>query len=48
MIKNEDFVIGSIDILDIRFGLLWINILLVFLKFLEIVYGNNLVVIIYY
>ncbi|MBJ6308522.1 S-adenosyl-l-methionine hydroxide adenosyltransferase family protein, partial [Staphylococcus aureus] len=39
--KNEDSVTGSIDILDIRFGSLWTNIPLAFLKSLEIVHGNN-------
>ncbi|MBO8902356.1 SAM-dependent chlorinase/fluorinase, partial [Staphylococcus aureus] len=38
--KNEDSVTGSIDILDIRFGSLWTNIPLAFLKSLEIVHGN--------
>lgn len=46
--KNEDSVTGSIDILDIRFGSLWTNIPLAFLKSLEIVHGNNLVVTIYH
>ncbi|MFD1900332.1 S-adenosyl-l-methionine hydroxide adenosyltransferase family protein [Enterococcus termitis] len=46
--KNEHILEGSIDVLDIRFGSLWTNIPLTFMKDLDINHGDQLQVTIYH
>jgi S-adenosylmethionine hydrolase len=46
--KNEHILEGSIDVLDIRFGSLWTNIPLTFMKDSDINHGDQLQVTIYH